>query len=259
LKKRGLGLAAISYDSVDVLKHFTTRRKIEFPLLSDVKSEVIRRFGILNESVPAQSPFYGVPHPVTYIVDRNGIVVARHAEEDFRRRPTTGAILSQRSGAGETIRHPRLTARTSASNEVVRGGERIKLYLGIELPPGMHVYAPGVEGYIAIDWRAGDSAAIEAGPVKFPRSRIMHLEAIDERVPVYSGRVELWRDIVIGQPKEAKAALSPDGTLTVSGTLRFQACDATKCYTPDELPLSWKFTYEQHDPTRVPAELRRVP
>ena len=35
IQKEGLGLAAISYDSVAILKNFADRRKITFPLLSD--------------------------------------------------------------------------------------------------------------------------------------------------------------------------------------------------------------------------------
>jgi hypothetical protein len=243
-----------------VLKHFSARRNIGFPLLSDAGSDAIRRFGILNESVPVKSPFHGVPHPVTYIVDRNGVIVSRHAEDDFRRRPTTAAILSERAGPGEIIRNPRATVRTAASDHVVRGGEKIKLYIGVELPAGMHVYAPGVKGYIPISWQASEEVGLlESGTVQFPASRIMHLKAIDERVPVYTGRFELSREVVIGQPKEVKGALSPDGTLRISGSLRLQACDETKCYVPEELPLSWIFRYEPHDSARVPAEFRRVP
>jgi hypothetical protein len=187
-------------------------------------------------------------------------VVSRHAEEDFRRRLTTAAILSERSGAGETIRHPRLTLKTSASDSVVRGGEKIRLYVEVELPAGMHVYAPGVVGYIPISWSAGEGAGVaEAGPIDFPASQTLHLKAIDERVPVYTRRFELSRDIVVAQPREAKAVLSAEGKLEVTGTFRFQACDETKCYTPEELPLSWSLRYEAHDSTRAPAEFRRVP
>src|SRR5580658_1364287 len=44
-KEKGIGLAGVSYDSVDILKFFTDRYSISYPLLSDPKSQVIERFG----------------------------------------------------------------------------------------------------------------------------------------------------------------------------------------------------------------------
>jgi peroxiredoxin len=45
---KGLKLAAVSYDSPAILKDFAERHKIEFPLLADPNSEIIRRFNVLN-------------------------------------------------------------------------------------------------------------------------------------------------------------------------------------------------------------------
>ena len=41
LKEQGLGVAAISYDSVEVLSDFAQRRGITFPLLADDDSSVL--------------------------------------------------------------------------------------------------------------------------------------------------------------------------------------------------------------------------
>ena len=108
VRKRGLGLAAISYDSVAVLKNFADRKKITFPLLSDPDSHIIRAFGILNESVKPETVQYGIPHPGTYILDAKGHVVAKYFEEDMRERVSASAILAGRFG------EPVTAARTSA-------------------------------------------------------------------------------------------------------------------------------------------------
>ena len=47
-EKQGLKLAGISYDSDAILKSFADRRNIEFPLLSDPDSNVIRAYDVLN-------------------------------------------------------------------------------------------------------------------------------------------------------------------------------------------------------------------
>jgi hypothetical protein len=43
-----MGLATISYDSQQILADFATRHGITFPMLSDVGSPTIKRYGILN-------------------------------------------------------------------------------------------------------------------------------------------------------------------------------------------------------------------
>src|SRR5258708_14420815 len=94
LKQHGLGLAAISYDSVAILKSFADRKNITFPLLADPDSKVIRAFGILNETVPKDSGVYGIPYPFTYMVSPGGVIVSPIVDDDFRQRYTVGDILS---------------------------------------------------------------------------------------------------------------------------------------------------------------------
>ena len=259
-----MGIAAISYDSVAVLKHFAERKGIRIPLLSDADSKMIRAFGLLNEEVPKNTPFYGVPHPVTYIVDERGVVKSRHFEEDYRKRYTTGNILTQelniRTGAVRTtVKNPRIAVTASASNAVVRGGERVRLILDVELPQGMHVYAPGVQNYIPIDWKLTETAAFEVLPTKYPASRMLHLPAIEETVPVYEKAFSLQREVVISQPPKLKPLLTSGSEFPIEGSFRYQACDDKQCYVPDVIPLKWVLKFEPHDSQRVPEELQRKP
>ena len=223
-------------------------------MLSDEQSTVIRAFGILNEQVPKNSAFFGVPHPVTFLVDANGIVQSRHFEEDYRTRYTVGSILARNGmpmpGRSTSLAAKHLALRTSASDEVVRGGERIQLVLQVDLPKKTHVYAPGVAGYIPIEWKIDDSPAYTAAPVTYPPSRNLHLKAIKETVPVYEGTVRIQREIVVAQK-------NAPGPLTIQGTFRYQACDDRKCYLPETVPVVWTLRFEPHDSTRAPEALRR--
>lgn len=214
--------------------------------------------GILNESVPKNSPFFGVPHPVTLIVDQRGVIQSRHFEEDYRRRPTIGNILGDPATPGKPFKNPRLSVETSSSDTKIRGGERIRLFVRITLPRKMHVYAPGVSGYIPLDWKAGEGQGAEWLPVSFPKSRTLHLKAINETVPVFENSFILTRDVVIGSSRDVEKLLGPDKTLKIESSLRVQACDDKKCYVPEEVPLVWTLAYEAHDSTRVPPELRRT-
>lgn len=261
LAVQGIGVAAITYDSPKVLAHFAARRGIRYPLLSDEGSRVIRAFDILNASVPENSFVYGVPHPGTYLLDAEGIVKTKYFEEDYRERTTAAAILANNfstvagvSTQETETRH--LNLRASASNGSVYGGSRITLALDIELKPKMHVYAPSVEGYIPIRWDMKEAEIYRVYDANYPESKILFLEAIDEKVPVYEGRFRLTRDIVAAQQK-VLAANGAAQTFTVEGGFRYQACDDKVCYQPVTVPVKWTFEVKPLDSQRVPAELRR--
>ena len=47
-----------------MLKNFAERKGLDYPLLSDPGSQIIRAFGILNDNVPKDQPmYYGIPFP----------------------------------------------------------------------------------------------------------------------------------------------------------------------------------------------------
>jgi hypothetical protein len=262
IRKQGLGLAAISYDSVEILKNFAGRRHITFPLLSDPDSKIIRAFGILNETVKPGTPQFGIPNPGTYVVNTKGMVVAKYFEDDIRERVSAsdilvrqfGAVADAASGTAETD-HLRLT--TAASVAVARPGHRIALSLEIDLKPNMHVYAPGVEGYIPIDWKLEEGPASKALPFQYPASRMLHLKAIGETAPVYRGRVRITREITFGPENVVRPLVTAAGELILKGSLRYQACDDRKCYLPETVPLEWRFHFEGLDRERAPVNMQR--
>jgi hypothetical protein len=53
-EKQGIRLAAISYDSEAILKYFADRQHIDFPLLADPDSRVIRDYHVLNTEAVGQ-------------------------------------------------------------------------------------------------------------------------------------------------------------------------------------------------------------
>jgi hypothetical protein len=262
VRNRGLGLAAISYDSVAVLKNFSDRKKITFPLLSDSDSRIIRAFGILNESVKPETAQYGIPHPGTYLLDAKGHVVAKYFEEDMRERISASAILAGRFGepvtaarASAEVKHAALT--TAASTPIAMPGHRILLSLEIDLPAHMHVYAPGVAGYIPVDWNMDQAGGTKLQAVQFPTPEKLYLKPIKETALVYRRKVRLTREITFGQEAALKPLLNPSGELVLKGSLRYQACDDRECYTPETVPVEWRFQFQGMERERVPADLQR--
>jgi hypothetical protein len=262
IRPQGLGLAAISYDLVAVLKNFADRQHITFPLLSDPESKIIRAFDILNETVAPGTAFYGIPNPGTYVIEPHGRVVSKHFEDDYRERVSATDILIQdfsksADAAREVAETKHLRLTTSASTPVARPGRRIVLSLEIDLKLKMHVYAPGVQGYIPIEWKLEAGAAGKLQPVAYPASEMLHLEAIGETVPVYRGHVIIKREITFGQEAALTPLVNPAGELTLKGSFRYQACDDRACYVPQVVPLEWHFYFEGLDRARVPADLQR--
>ena len=260
-EERGVRIAAISNDTAAALGNFAQRAGIAYPLLSDPDSTIIRAFGVLNEEVPKDHAFFGIPHPVEFLLGPDSMVQEKFFEENYRDRFTAGRVLvrqlgSQSGAARRSTSTAHLKLTSWASDATVRGGNRFALGLDIELNEKMHVYSPAVNGYIPIDWRMEDAGGLTHYEAEYPEGKTLHLPAIDESVPVYEGSVRLVRDVMVGQARELGGLLQ-DGKLTIRGSLRYQACDDRMCYLPSTVPVEWTINFEQHDRTRVPEALRR--
>lgn len=152
----------------------------------------------------------------------------------------TAALFAQVAHSPYTaqeIQGKQLTATLGADTAAVAPGQRVTLTLDVDLNPDMHVYAPGVEGYIPIEWKMQPTSAAEVQPARFPHAEKLYLKAIDETVPAYRGHFRLTREILV-RPGSGRVALE--------GSLRYQACDNRVCYIPQTLPLSWNFEYRAH-------------
>ena len=62
----------------------------DFTMLTDVDQRVINRYGLFNPDEPRSRP---VPHPTTFVVDKEGIVRWKFVEVNYRIRPQNEDIL----------------------------------------------------------------------------------------------------------------------------------------------------------------------
>src|SRR5579862_1912982 len=113
LEKNGVRMAAVSYDSEEVLRRFADEHKIGYPLLSDRDSAVIRDFGIFNWNIAAGLRAHGVPHPVDYLVSPDGIVIRKYFVPNYQHRVTASAVVLQEFGAVAAVA-PVVTIRSEA-------------------------------------------------------------------------------------------------------------------------------------------------
>ena len=91
IEESGVQVVGISYDSPEVLKRFSDRARITFPLLSDPGSKTIDAYHIRNEAAKGKAA--GVPKPGTFVLDREGAIRAKLFLEGYRDRHTTDALI----------------------------------------------------------------------------------------------------------------------------------------------------------------------
>ena len=240
ITRQGLGLIAVSYDSPQTLRAFTASRGITFPLVSDQGSVIIKRFGLLNDTVDPASRTYGIPHPGTLILDRKGVVQSRYFEDAYQERYTTAAILGGLGGASAvkaTTAHLSITA--SISDTEAAPGERLSIVADIVPARGMHVYAPGRHSYQVVRLELDAQPWLKVHPISYPPSTIYHFKPLDERVEVFITPFRLRRDITVLATPEAQKLLATMASATIHGAVEYQACDDKVCFNPTRVPVTF--------------------
>ncbi len=243
LRKNGLGLAGISYDSTEQLKKFADAKDVHFPLLSDPDSKIINDFQVLDATVLPGTPGYGVPYHGSYIVDEKGIVVAKLFDAEATLSHSTGIVVSKLFGSPQNthekiVKFELLTLSYYASANTVSPGDEIELIIDVALSEKNHVYAPGGP-YLPVDWQIVPQPGVTVHPVAFPPAQTLRLNtSTTDTAQGYAGNFRLSRRITIAP--EGVATLDSQGNVALKGTFSFQACDDRICYQPATITLEWK-------------------
>jgi hypothetical protein len=255
LRRSGLGLAAITYDPVAVLAEFSSRRRIMFPLLSDPGSATIKRYGILNTTVPEANQLYGYPFPGTFLLNREGVVTARFFEQAYQERHTVASILA---GLGKNVdvtatrvSSPQIEITSFVTDTTVAPGTRFSVVLDVRPAHGVHVYAPGVTGYKPIALSVEAQPGVVTRGAQYPPSEDYYFKPLNEHVQVYQRPFRIVQDILIDASPQGQPALKDMTTVTIKGVLNYQACDDKLCFTPQSVPLTWTVTLRQLDRERA--------
>jgi len=250
IAKQGLGLIAISYDSPETLKKFSDSRGITFPLVADPGSVLIKRYGLLNETVDPKSRTYGIPHPGTFVLDRIGVVQSRFFEDAYQERYTAATILSTmgKGTAGSmTASTAQLSLAASISDTTAAPGERLSVVVEVTPARGMHVYAPGKHTYQIVKLELEPQPWLKIHATTYPQPEIYHFKPLDERVEVFVKPFRLRRDVTLLATPDAVKQLSAMASATIAGALEYQACDDKVCFNPARVPVSFTVTLKGLD------------
>jgi thiol:disulfide interchange protein len=121
----------------------------------------------------------------------------------------------------------------AAEAQTVAAGKSTVLELRFRVIEGYHVnsHTPKQDFLIPTTLKLDAADGVKAGPLEYPAGK-MYSFSFDptEKLDVYAG------DFTVKLPVVAAA-----GEHTVSGVLRYQACDNAVCYPPKTLPVQVLF------------------
>ena len=271
LQAKGVGLAAIAYDTPEIMAAFSKARGITFPLLADPGSATIKRFGLLNplpalalgpngkdadvqeevrkyvSVVGVRENMIGMSFPGTFLLDKQGRVTSRHFEDFYIERNTVSALMlrvgsNASAVAGTRIETNHLELTAYPTDPEIAPGNRFAVALDIKPHKGIHVYAPGSTGYKVIGLTLDEQPWVRPLPLQFPKSTTYFYKPLKEQVQVYQQPFTLSQEIVLEGTPQAQQALRGKESITINGTLNYQACNDRECFNPVAVPVTWKMT-----------------
>ncbi len=236
-------IAAVSYDSQEVLRAFAEQHGIGFPLLSDRDSAVIRSFGIFNTNIAPGLRAYGVPHPVDYLVAPDGILIRKYFVPNYQHRVTASAIVLREFGKVDpstpvlALRSGALTVEIGLAGAEAFAGQEVGFLAHLSLEPGWHIYGvPLPDRYTATSIVFEDPRIVRQS-FELPQARPMRFPSLGETLPVFSGSFQGMGSLLLKFPIDA-------GRIMLAGKLRFQQCSDTVCEAPEAIPFELPLTIE---------------
>jgi peroxiredoxin len=242
-KEAGVKLYAISYDDKEVLKTFSDAYDIGYPLLSDLDSAVIKKFGILNTQIkPGDAILYGIPYPGTYVVDEDGVVMEKFFHDTYKRREGPELIIDSALGkvtladdapmAGETDDEG-VTVTAALHGGPIKQGAQREIIVRFDLPNGLHIYGkPVPEGMIPAEVTVDGPQGLVVEPLIAPPTEPLRLESLDLELPVWSGTVDFRIPIYALSSLASECRPLDKDAIEVTVSVRYQACDDNVCLLP---------------------------
>jgi hypothetical protein len=243
LERNGVKIAAISYDSKEILADFARKYLIGYPLLSDEGSKVISRFGIFNLNMDPELRAHGVPHPVEYLISTSGVVLKKYFVPNYQHRVAASSVALHEFGE-VTSDGPLITLESGALRVQIGlpsrrafAGQEVSFFARFNLQPGWHIYGvPLPDSYTPTSIEFEGPAVIRQD-VTMPTPKALEFPLLSEVLPVYSGSMEIRGTLLLKFPL-------PEGELVLPGRLRFQQCRDDVCEPPQTIPFTLPLTLQ---------------
>ena len=250
-EEHDIKLYAVSYDDQETLSEFAREQDIPYPLLSDIDSEVIRQYGILNTMVSKDDAFlYGIPFPGVYVTDEEGRVSAKFFHDTYKKRDSAESLIdaalgrisldaSAPSAVAASDDDIRITATMHGGKGSIRQGVLRKLVVRFELGEGLHIYGePVPQGMVATNVEVVAPDGFITLEPELPPTETLHLEAMNVDLQVWSGTVDYVIPCYpVGELASETRPLDRD-SIDIEVKVRYQACTDQECLLPRTDTLS---------------------
>lgn len=245
------------------MAEYAEKQGIPFPLLSDLDSDVIRRYGILNTQIePEDGFFYGIPYPGVFVTDADGVVVAKFFHDTYKKRDSAEIIIDAALGRIQVAEDvPRVSAAQDGGVQVsaalqggsgsLRQGIVRHLVVRFALPEGLHIYGePVPAGMVPTTVSvSGPPGLVTEAPI-LPPTEPLTLKGLDVTLQVWSGVVDIRIPLYpVGELVSEVRPLDHD-SVRLEIAVRYQACDDSTCLLPKSETLVLDVPLEETD---VPA------
>lgn len=236
-------------------------------MLSDVGSNVIRTFGILNTNVPEDHQMmYGIPWPGDYLIGPDAVVRDKLFLRNYEHRPSASGAVLRNFGARASsnvveIKTEVLAASVCLSADRCFPGQELGVSLEVYLKPGWHVYGqPLPEHYQALEL-SFEGPLVDEQSLELPQAKPLLLKGLGETLPAYEADIRATGKLGIKwSPPIPASFLEPlgkpiePGLHHIDATLRFQACSDEICETPQILRFQLPLKIEAGIPAAPPKK-----
>ncbi|HZB89726.1 MAG TPA: redoxin domain-containing protein [Terracidiphilus sp.] len=260
---KGINVAAVSYDSTDILASFAHRRNITYPLLSDQGSKLIDKFGIRNPEGSGIEA--GIPYPGYYLIDPQGKIKSRFFETAYVNRLTASNLYAYLFGnfalpvaEKQVSGTPHVTIATGQSDTSVTPGSLVRLLVNITPGPDTHVYGPGADklDYHVTTLTIAPSDLYQATAVSYPTPKPLEFPELHQTVPVYTGPTVFSVNVAAVVNRNTIPIFAKEPNLPIKGEIAYQACTSTVCYPPAKAEVEWNLNLKQLDLVRAPDDIQ---
>jgi thiol:disulfide interchange protein DsbD len=125
-----------------------------------------------------------------------------------------------------------ITVTGLLSHDKVAPGQAFRLAVVLNLPAPWHCNAnPASQPeFIPTTVSFNATPSVTIGKITYPAGQVEKVSWSDTPVALYSGKVAII----------AEGKLTGTGPVTITGTVKYQACDDQVCYAPKTVPVAWR-------------------
>ena len=140
---------------------------------------------------------------------------------------------AQSLGGGETMPEAKDLVRVQAAPLEAKAGGQSLVRLALTIAPGWHVNAnpPALDYMIPTEVKLGGGAGLTIGRPVYPVAKRVKLSFEETPLLVYDGATEITVPIEV-------AATAPGGARSLTGQVKFQACNDQVCLAPASVPFT---------------------